>query len=244
MSLPIDGHDVFTLEAGTGEVVLLLHGGMDHSDGMWNTFADLADTHRVLAFDRSGHGRSLRRLPDGADYSYAAMVEQTVAVLEAALDRVDNGRSANGRGADRGSRRGAHLVGHSDGGNIALIVAIERPDLVGSITTFGANYHHRGVDPSVMDPSERPHNEQHAHTMRMWLTSPTLTVADLGRISCPALIAVGENEPILWDHTRSMANAIQKSRLWRVEGADHDLPIDARFATIVRDTVRDHLAEA
>ena len=42
-----------------------------------------------------------------------------------------------------------NLVGWSDGGIIALFVAIRRPDLVAKIVTIGANYHHDGVHMDV-----------------------------------------------------------------------------------------------
>ena len=48
----------------------------------------------------------------------------------------------------------AHLVGWSDGGIIALLVALRRPDLVRKLVVVGANYHFDGV-PVEMDRSRR-----------------------------------------------------------------------------------------
>jgi pimeloyl-ACP methyl ester carboxylesterase len=216
-----EGYELHVHALGSGDPVVLLHGGMDSSTGLWNTFADLADSYRVIAFDRSGHGQSHSHLPDGGDYDYEAMSAQTATLLR-----------------DVGP---AHLIGHSDGGNIALMLGIREPQLVRSIVTFGANYHYRGIDPAVIDPHEVPHNEMHAHTLRMWLTSPALTTGQLAQITCKALICVGESEPILPEHTRSLVNAIPSADLWHVPGATHDLPMERPVE--VRQKVRHFLTQ-
>ena len=41
----------------------------------------------------------------------------------------------------------AHLVGFSDGGNIALLVALDHPELVGKVVPIGANFHYSGLLP-------------------------------------------------------------------------------------------------
>ena len=191
--------------------VVLLHGGGDTSDGLLTTFFDLGSPFTVIAWDRE----------PTLDISYEAMSADTAARL---------------------SQIGpAHLIGHSDGGIIALTLAMQSPELVRSITVFGANFHHNGVRedmvPSlngITDPLERA-------LVKMWLTSPKFSAKDLAQIQCPALIAVGEVEPITDEHTEAMARAIPHAQLWRVQGADHDLPKDRRFGDLVRGKVGEFL---
>ncbi len=38
-----------------------------------------------------------------------------------------------------------YLLGHSDGGNVALLVAMRRPDLVRRVVLVGANFHLDGL---------------------------------------------------------------------------------------------------
>lgn len=188
--------------------VVLLHGGGDNSDGLLNTFADLGQAFTVITWDREP------TIP----MSYEVMTSETAQRLQQIGP--------------------AHLVGHSDGGIIALMLAQEFPDLVRSIAVFGANYHHRGVRPELL-PSVAGITDPYEHALvTMWLTSPEMTVADLARIQCKALVAVGESEPILEEHTHSLANAIAQSELWIVQGADHDLPKDQRYRDLVRTKVR------
>ncbi len=59
-------------------------------------------------------------------FSYDAMADETIAFIE----RLD---------------RAVYLLGHSDGGNVALVVARRRPDLVRRAVVVGANFHYEGL---------------------------------------------------------------------------------------------------
>ncbi|WP_055696566.1 alpha/beta fold hydrolase [Streptomyces silaceus] len=93
----------------------------------------LAESHRLLLVDRRGYGRS----PDTERGDFETDAEDVVGVLGdlAAPSRAggdggaDGGEDGTGRGAG-----GAHLVGHGNGGVIAMLAAARRPDLVRSLT--------------------------------------------------------------------------------------------------------------
>lgn len=110
----IDGAELEVLEAGNGEPVVLVHGSAsDHRT--WEAQLDaLARRHRVVSYSRRFHWPN-EALPDGADYLMGRHVDD----LEALLRAVD--------------ARPAHLVGHSYGGFVSLLLAIRRPDLVRSL---------------------------------------------------------------------------------------------------------------
>ena len=95
----------------------------------------------------------------------------------------------------------AHLVGWSDGGIIGLLVALRRPDLVRKLVVVGANYHFEGTVPAELDPdspvqdelgnayvARSPDGPAHLEVVmnksfRMFRSEPTLTTADIARIS-------------------------------------------------------------
>lgn len=108
----VKGRDV-RLEAldfgGDGPGVLLLHGLAGTAREWEDTAAWLSGTHRVVALDQRGHGRSERR---PADVSRGAFVTDAVAAVE----QLDLAPVA--------------LIGQSLGGHTAFLVAAERPDLV------------------------------------------------------------------------------------------------------------------
>jgi len=91
-----DGTEIFFTDQGDGPPVVLVH-GITESHQTWAPVTErLAASHRVLAMDLRGHGRSAT-----ADtYDLASMAGDVAAVIEAA-------------GAGR-----PHLVGHSLGGAV------------------------------------------------------------------------------------------------------------------------------
>jgi pimeloyl-ACP methyl ester carboxylesterase len=91
--------------------VLLLHGGLPHS-GALALVIDLLDADLdVWRYDRASHGRS----PDApGPITHDRMVSQAEAVIERAVGRA------------------VHVVGHSVGVNLALLLAVRRPELVAS----------------------------------------------------------------------------------------------------------------
>ena len=129
------GHQTWVhVEGDQSETVVLLHGGLSNSDAMMETIGrPLGRTYRLAAFDRRGHGRTA---DTDEPFHYAAMADETIAFLE----------HIGGR---------AHLVGWSDGGIVALLVALRRPDLVGRLVAIGANYHFDGVRPAEL-PADSP----------------------------------------------------------------------------------------
>jgi pimeloyl-ACP methyl ester carboxylesterase len=104
---------------GSGPVVLLLHGWLDHS----HSFDWLADAlpaeWRLIALDFRGHGFSAQ-LPLGGSHQFT----DHVADVEAAVRHFQLEK--------------LHLVGHSMGGNVALAWSAARPGHVESLTVIEA----------------------------------------------------------------------------------------------------------
>jgi pimeloyl-ACP methyl ester carboxylesterase len=99
--------------AGPGALVLLVHGSMDRSTSFGRTVKVLADLH-VITYDRHGYGRSLASPP------HTTLAAHTADLLEL----VDGRRCV--------------VVGHSYGGDVALLAGIERPDLIAAVGAFEA----------------------------------------------------------------------------------------------------------
>ena len=218
------GHQTWaTIGSEKDQTVLLLHGGLSNSDAMLDLIgAPLGDTFRVAAFDRRGHGRTA---DTDEPFHYSTMADETIAFLE----------QLGGP---------AHLIGWSDGGNVGLLVALRRPDLVGRLVTIGSNYHHEGLLPLPVDGdspvlemlladySERsPDGADHfgeivGKTLMMFATEPDLTVDDLHAVSVPVLVLVGDDDAISLSHTCALYESIPGAQLAVVPGASHALPME------------------
>ncbi len=121
-----------TWGAGAPEIILL-HDGLG-SISQWRDLPEEIATQTgktVLAYDRPGHGTS-RPAPDGA-WPADWMAEQAV-VLDRLLAALSIERPV--------------LIGHSDGGSIALLLAAKEPKRVGSVIALAA---HSFVEPTCTD---------------------------------------------------------------------------------------------
>ena len=115
----VRGARLYTETSGHGAPVVFLHGGMAFFD---NSFAKQRDyfsaARTVIGIDQRGHGHS----PDGPwTLTYGGMAEDTAAIIEQlGVGPVD-------------------VVGHSDGADIALLLARDHPQLVRRLVISGAN---------------------------------------------------------------------------------------------------------
>jgi len=109
-----------------GPPVVLLHGGLGNSDHWSNQVTALADKFAITVIDSRGQGRSTRTK---APVTYDVMASDVLAVMDhLKLER-------------------ASLVGWSDGGEIAMKIAIAHPERVDKLFIFGVNYDSNGSKP-------------------------------------------------------------------------------------------------
>jgi len=227
--LDVGGHSTWVFDGGAGEPpVMLLHGGLSNSDELLESIGGpIGESHRVVAFDRRGHGRTA---DTDAPFHYDDMASETIAVLEQVIGGP------------------AVLVGWSDGGIIALLVSMRRPDLVSRQVVIGTNYHVDGLRPLELETdspigtmiassyAERsPDGKDHfevvmAKAFAQFTTEPTLTVDDLATIAAPTLVLVGDDDLMELSHTASLYEALPAGRLAIIPGTSHAVPLEAPAA--------------
>ena len=220
------GHQVWSNEfADNGEPLLSLHGGLSASH-RWDftILPAVEDDHHIYSYDRSAHGRTGIR---PGYYHFDFQTDEAIAYIEDVI------------------KEPTHMIGHSDGAIIALMVAIKRPDLVKSIVSIGANYHWDAGFPEDTFDGEILISEEDAaeyadispdhpdtqigiikKAMDVWRCEPNLTKSDLAKIACPVLVMAGEVEPFSNHHTVDLYESLADADLAIVPGATHSVTKD------------------
>lgn len=206
----VNGHRIYYERAGSGRPVVMLHGGGNTIHGSFsNQLEEFAKSHEVIAPEQIGQGHT----PDvDGPLTYGAMADDTAALLT----------QLHVRDAD--------IVGWSDGGNIALILAVRHPELVRRLVVSGANFAPGGLPPKDLADMRRHQQELRkskpfeAKLVQMWLTGPTtkeLSPALLARIQKPVVVMAGDHDAILLEHTLALFHALPQGRLCIFPGSGH-----------------------
>ena len=228
--LEINGRKLSIESAGPedGPVVVFLHHGLG-AIRSWKEQVGVfsAAGYQVLAYDRWGHGKSAPR-----DHWSMPNFEQDLADLEAIL-------------GEHGHRQ-ASLVGHSDGGNIAMHYAVNHPEQVTCLVLVSAHIY---IEPKMtsgiqtvkqnfegdhrfQNQMRRVHGDNSEPLFWGWFNSwsnPSILDWDMrpeiSRISCPTQVIQGlEDEHASPQHARDITDSIPGADLWLVPGAGHMLP--------------------
>jgi pimeloyl-ACP methyl ester carboxylesterase len=110
-------------EHGAGQPLVLLHGGLVDARFFEPNLGPLAEKFHVYTPERRGHGHT----PDvEGPITYQLMAVDTIAFLDQVV----------GKPAD--------LVGHSDGAVVAMLVAMQRPELVNRLAMISGGYNKSG----------------------------------------------------------------------------------------------------
>jgi pimeloyl-ACP methyl ester carboxylesterase len=220
----LNGIRVYYETYGKGPTLVLLHGGAGSGAQFEHQIPYLEKHFRLVVPDARAQGRTT----DGAGpLTYHAMAEDVRALL------------------DHLHVKKADMLGWSDGGDVALDLAMHHPDRVGKIITFGANYRADGLNsPDVawnrtataddFGPDMRKFYDSVApdtahyeiamnKVIALWREEPNWNEADLGRIRSRTLIVAGDHDVVRPDHTESLAKAIPNATLWIVPDASHSM---------------------
>jgi pimeloyl-ACP methyl ester carboxylesterase len=221
-------HLYYEIYGDGGTPLVLLHGGVMTID---LTYAALLPTltqrHRVIGVDFQAHGRTA---DIDRDLTYANLASDVMGLL----DHLDIERT--------------HVIGHSMGGGTALELAVNHPDRLLSVVAISASVRPEGMHPDLADPSTyatstrmpteqdfadmaaayakvAPHPERFADLPARSMTSLNgwsgWSDEQLGGISAPMLIVVGDRDFTTAAHAAVMQELIPGSQLAILPGTTH-----------------------
>jgi pimeloyl-ACP methyl ester carboxylesterase len=208
-------------EHGAGAPLVLMHGGLVDARFFEPNLGPLTEKFHVYTPERRGHGHT----PDVAGpINYQLMTDDTIAFLEQVV----------GTPAD--------LVGHSDGAFVAMLVAMQRPELVNRLVLISGGYNKSGeampdmefdVDQMVefLGPAYgevSPDGEAHfpvvaAKIGEMAKAEPNLDVSELAKVRQRTLVVFSDDDLMTLNHAVDMYHALPNAELAVVPGTSHFL---------------------
>lgn len=191
-------------EQGSGKPLVLLHGNGEDSTYFEHQIGFFQNRYRVIAVDSRGHGASPR------------------GVAPLTLDQFARDLADFMDGLGLGS---AHLLGFSDGANIALLFALAHPKRVRSLVLNGGNLFPEGLTEQTRREIDEEYeqalaakDERQLELLRLMIDEPHIDPASLNTLEMPVLVIAGTDDMIEDEHTRLIAANIPEARLEFVEG--------------------------
>jgi len=198
---------------GSGRPVLFVHGNGGSMRDFKHQLHAFAKSYKVILVDSRAQGRSEDK---GDSLSYEMMADDLHALLQHL--KIDS----------------CNVVGWSDGGINALLLALRHPEKVRKLAATGANL---WPDSTALDPwlykkilewdadlakqMADPVKRNQRKLMHLMAVQPNITLEQLHKVGCPSLIIGGDHDVIIPEHTVQIARAIPKSYLWILPNSGH-----------------------
>ncbi len=201
----------FYEEKGSGAPLILLHGNGENCGYFKAQIEAFSKYYHVFAIDTRGHGKTPRGT---APFTIRQFADDLLSFMAA-------------HGIEKG-----HLLGFSDGGNIAMVFAICYPERVDKLILNGANLCAAGVRPATQIPIEIGYRiakafakkseeaARNAEMLGLMVNSPNVPAEDLKKIRAKTLVIAGTRDMIKTSHTKMIADRIPDSVL-RILPGDH-----------------------
>jgi len=224
--ITIQNIEIYYEEYGIGPPLILLHGGLGSIHDFQALIPVLSKQYRVIAFDRPCHGRS-----EHIDsLSYHVMADYTSFFIDQL--KLDT----------------TYLMGWSDGGSTALLVASMRPDKVKKIIICGADMNEKRegsqppenllrINPSFVENnwqpwlinyksiSPQPDNWKTfiSKTVKMWLQIDYITEKEMQELKSKTLLVLGDRDIVKPEVGIKMNRLIRNSQLCILPNTTHFL---------------------
>ena len=198
-------------EKGQGEPLILLHGNGENCGYFAKQMDEFSNWYHVYAIDTRGHGKTPRgEMP----FTIRQFAEDLLCFM------------------DDHQIEKAHLLGFSDGGNIAMVFTIAHPDRVRRLILNGANLDAGGVRRITQIPIEIGYRiasryaaksdsaRRNAEMLGLMVNDPNVSPDELAGIRAKTLVIAGTHDMIRQEHTKQIAEAVPNSELVFIKG-DH-----------------------
>ncbi len=185
---------------GEGEkTVILLHGNGGSAKSLSEAAAYLANEYTVYCLESRCHGQS----SDPGVITYDLMAKDVYEFI-------------NAKGLVK-----PFVMGHSDGGMVALAAASHYPDLLGAVISCGSNSNPETLKAFFRTKVKINNAFKKDKLNDLMLTLPDFTPEFLGRITAPVLVVAGEFDIMPLSDTVYIHDNIANSEIAIVKMANH-----------------------
>jgi pimeloyl-ACP methyl ester carboxylesterase len=198
---------------GEGKPLLMIHGNGGSITAFEHNIPYFSKKYQVIALDSRAHGKTI---DPGDSLSFEMMADDEAAFLDAL--HIDS----------------AYVIGWSDGGINAILLAMRHPEKVIKFVSTGANLwpDSTALIPSLWKDEKNTFDKTDARNMnaaqknkwKIFLLDwyqPNISLQQLHSIKCPALIVGGDHDLIRVEHTVLIAQNIPKAYLWILPNSGH-----------------------
>jgi pimeloyl-ACP methyl ester carboxylesterase len=210
----INGFKMYTEVYGSGPPLLMIHGNNGSMSAFDKNVPYFAKHYKVILADSRSQGKSL---DPNHPLTFEMMADDFAALLDAM------------------HVQSAYVIGWSDGGINALLLAIRHPEKVKRLASTGANLWPTAdaFRPGLWDDEKKEYDaglhktyttpeEKNARKLFLldW-NEPHITLAQLHTIKAPSLIICGDHDLISITHTVLIYQNIPHAQLWVVPNSGH-----------------------
>jgi pimeloyl-ACP methyl ester carboxylesterase len=211
----INGFKMYTEVYGSGPPLLMIHGNNGSMSAFEKNVPYFAEHYTVILADSRSQGKSL---DPNHPLTFEMMADDFATLLD--VMHIPS----------------AYVIGWSDGGINALLLAMRHPEKVKRLASTGANLWPTAdaFAPGLWDDEQKEYDSglhkvyitaQEKNDRKLFLLDwqePHITLAQLHTLKAPSLIICGDHDLISITHTVLIFQNIPHANLWVVPNSGHD----------------------
>ncbi len=213
----VRGFKMYVETYGKGEPILMVHGNGGDINNFVFQIAHFSKNHLVIVPESRAQGKSVDRTDS---LSYEMMADDLSDLLkQLKVEKAD-------------------VIGWSDGGINALLLAKRHPEQVKKLAITGANL---WPDETALEPDEWANMQKGFHEIeakvksgkanaadslsyklqKLMAQNPHISNADLSQIKAPTLVIGGDHDMIRPEHTLAIFRGLPNAELWILPNSGH-----------------------
>lgn len=212
----IRGIKIYAEEYGEGKPLLMIHGNGGSGKAFHKIIPYFSKYYHVIIADSRAQGKSTDY---GDSLSFEMIADDEAALLDAM--HIDS----------------AYVIGTSDGGIIALVLAMRHPDKVIKLAETGADLvpdstqiavvhsswlkEKKFYDENINKTFSSEEEKNHFKVKMLDWRQPNIPFSALQAIRCPSLIISGDHDMFHVEHAVEIYHHIAKAYLWVVPNSGH-----------------------